>query len=305
MQKSPYFFILKEAENVSDCNKVTKVLQKGLYGFLFLLSDADDFRIFAIESRIVVEAEIVGSDGFLDTVEDHVVGGNDLFGANILHDGGLHVLLEAVGQIGFGEVEVIAERFQGDAFLEMGVDVVDDGTDDVVLPCRWRNAVALLGKKDEELDQFGKEKRIDFVLVLELLDVVIEAIEIEEEFHRVRMEGIELVDPFGQKRRKDRIREFEDVSFVWDLKIADGEMIFSARDDNDVSGLKLSAFRFHMVNDVPFDEVEDLVEIMHVPLEVLAGRGRIVQLVGKVDVLINKTKHIDSMIPILIIKSRN
>ena len=280
-------------------------MQKGLCGFLALLSDTDDFRVFAIEGRIVVEAEIVGRDGFLDAAEDHVVGGDDLLGTDVLHDGCLHVLLEAIGEVGLGEMEVVAKGLQGDAFLEMGIDIVDDGADDVVLPCRRRNVAALLGKEDKELDQFRKEERIDLVLVLELLDIVIQAIEVEEELHRIRMEGIELVDPLCQERGKDRVRELEDVSFIGDLEVADGKMILSARDEDDVSRLELSAFRLHVVDDVALDEIEDLIEIVHVPLEVFAGRGRVVQLVGKVDVFINKTKHIDSMIPILIIKWRN
>ena len=74
-------------------------MQKGLCGFLFLLSDADDLRIFAVESRVIVKAEIVCCRGLLDAAENHVVSGDDLLGPDILHDGGLHVFLKTIGKI--------------------------------------------------------------------------------------------------------------------------------------------------------------------------------------------------------------
>ena len=159
-------------------------------------------------------------------------------------------------------MEMVAERFQGDVLLEMGIDIVDDGTDDVVLPSRRWSVIAFLGKKNEKLYQLRHKKGVNLVLILELLDIIVETIEIEE-----------IANPFGKERWKNGIRELEDIALVWDLKVANGEMVFPARDEDDIAGLKLSAFRFHMVNDIPFDEVENLVEIMHVSLEVFARRG--------------------------------
>ena len=170
-------------------------------------------------------------------------------------------------------MEMVAERFQGDVLLEMGIDIVDDGTDDVVLPSRRRSVIAFLGKKNEKLYQLRHEKGVNLVLILELLDIIVETIEIEEVFHRIGMERVQIANPFSKERWKNGIRELEDIALVWDLKITNGEMVFSARNEDDIAGLKLSAFRFHMVNDISFDEVENLVEIMHVSLEVFARRG--------------------------------
>lgn len=92
--------------------------------------DADDFEILPVEGGIIVEIQLLTYGQRLDSVLDHRMGMDDLLGTDVFHDGNMHFLLERVGNVGFGIIEVFRHLGQGQVVLEMLFDVIGDFGDD-------------------------------------------------------------------------------------------------------------------------------------------------------------------------------
>ena len=184
-------------------------------------------------------------------VHNHLMRRKNLFRANVLHNRRLHVQLELVAYVGFGEIELLVQRIQRNFLIEVLVDIIDERRDDSrrLLLNGGRGVVQL----DQELNGLAQIRGVQLVVIVRLTQIVevLEYVEIEcGATQKTRGNFPFLFDVVGNVF----VREFQDVAFVNGVAVDGGKMIFTGGNKNDIPRLELPRFRLDGVYDVTGDE---------------------------------------------------